>query len=244
MKAIQLHISGISGTFAELGKGKYWLFFIPGLVVALLFWQIFLVTETVQNSFSILQNIPFIGSYLHSGVEGTFSVIQFVFNQIFVFFILTVLSPFNTILSEKIDSSITGKKYSFDFVEMLNDLLRMIFVVILSLFLEFFFMLIYWIVSSILGIGFLDQIVYFVIAAFFYGFSFYDYNLERSKIGVFKSLGFAFSNILLVALSGCIFLALYYIPFVGVVIAPVITTIITTIVFLKKKNINLNELAL
>lgn len=242
IKPIQLHIEAISKTFSELGKGKFLTFFIPGLVIAGLFWQIFLITETVGNSFSFLENIPLIGSFLSAGVEGTFNLLNFILNQVFVFFILTLLSPFNTILSEKVDSSITGSEYSFDLMTILNDLLRMIFVVTIAIVLELIVMLVYWFISGFIPFDFIDKIAYFLIAAFFYGFSFYDYSLERYQVGVSGSLRFAFSNVLLVTLSGIIFLTIYNIPYVGVVISPVLTTIISTIVYINnRKNIELNS---
>lgn len=243
MKAIQLHIIGISKSFIALSKGKYLLFFIPGIVIALLFWQAFLFTNTVESSFSFLESIPFIGSYLLSGVEGTFSVLQFILNQVFVFFILTVLSPFNTILGEKIDTSITGTEYPFDIFRIINDVIRMIFIVIIALFLEFLTIGIYWIIARIFGFHILDDVIYFLIAAFFYGFSFYDYSLERDQIGVMGSLRFAFSNILKVTLTGCIFFLIYNIPIVGVIIAPVLTVMISTYVFILNKPTKLNSTA-
>ena len=241
MKALQLHIYAVSQTFVELAKGKYLLFFIPGIVVALIFWQVYLLTETVEDSFSVVEDIPLIGSYLGAGVKGTFSFIQFIFDQLFVFFILTLLSPFNTILSEKVDSSITGKKYTLSLTQIISDLIRMIFVVLLAFILEIFTLSIYWVLSGILNLDFLDPYAYFIIAAFFYGFSFYDYSLERHQKGIFESLKFAFSNKLLVVISGSLFLLFYKIPIAGVIIAPVITTIITTFVYLKNQGTNLTS---
>ena len=241
MKALQLHIKAISLTFTELAKGKYLIFFVPGIVIAIIFWQVFLLTETVENSFSFLEYIPLIGGYLKSGVSGTIDFFQFLFDQLFIFFILVVLSPFNTILSEKIDSSISGIEYKFNLFQLISDLFRMILVVLLAFILEFFVLFIYWIFSGILNLDFLDPFAYFLIVGFFYGFSFYDYSLERHKKGIIESLKFAFSNILIVLISGSLFLVIYKIPSIGVIIAPVITTMITTFVFIKKQGINLTS---
>jgi CysZ protein len=241
MKALQLHINAISFMFIELGKGKYLLFFLPGIIISLIFWQIFLLTETVGNSFSFLEHIPLIGNYLKTGISGTIGFFQFLLDQLFIFSILTVLSPFNTILSDKVDSSITGKNYNFNFYQLISDLFRMILVVLLAFILEIFMLSIYWIFSVILNLGFLDPIAYFLIAGFFYGYSFYDYSLERHKKGILESLKFAFSNILIVVLGGSLFLLIYKIPSIGVIIAPVITTMITTFVYIKKQGINLTS---
>lgn len=226
--------------FIELGKGKYLLFFVPGFVLALIFWQVFLFTETAEDTFLVVENIPLIGSYIGTGVKGTFNFIQFIIDQLFIFFILTVLSPFNTLLSEKIDSALTGKKYVFDLGQVVLDFIRMIFVVLIALLLEMFTFLIYWVLSGILNLDFLDHLAYFLIAAFFYGFFiFYDYSLERNKKGIYESLQFAFSNILLVVMSGSLFLIIYEVPIVGIIIAPVISTMVTTFVYLKNQENNL-----
>lgn len=116
----------------------------------------------------------------------------------------------------------------------------MIFIVCVALFLEFLFIGTWWIISGILGISDTIYVVLsFLMAAFFFGFSFYDHSLERYNIGVFGSIGFAFQNILLVTLTGVLFQALYFfpyiwdVPYIGVVISPVITTMVSTIVYLQ-----------
>src|SRR5574343_645981 len=251
MKAVQLHIIGLTKTFQDLGKGKYLQFFIPGIVVAILFWQVFIFLGTIESSVSFLDDIPLIGAFLGWILGGPFGIIKFIFTQLFVFFVLTLLSPFNTLLSEKVAFDLKGVKTKFDLERLISELIRMIFIVLIAVILQLFFFFIYYIVSSILGLGFLDEAVYFVISAFFYGFAFYDYSLERDQIGVFGSLRYAFSNILMVSLTGAFFLLLYtigsffvgsftfsflsIIPNLGIIAAPVITTILATYVYLLNK---------
>ena len=251
MKPLQLHIIGLTKTFKDLGKGNYLIYFIPGIVVAILFWQVFLVLGTVENSVSFLDNIPLLGTFLGWILGGTFGLLKIIFTQLFVFFVLTLLSPFNTLLSEKVAFDLTGVKIKFDLERLISDLIRMIFIVLIAVILQLFFFFIYFIVSSILGLGFLDEAVYFVISAFFYGFAFYDYSLERDQIGVFGSLRYAFSNILMVSLTGAFFLLLYtigsffvgsftfsflsIIPNLGIIAAPVLTTILATYVYILNK---------
>ena len=98
-------------------------------------------------------------------------------------------------------------------------------------------MLDYWNISWILNLGFLDTIAYILISGFYFGFSFYDYSLERHKQGVFTSLGFAFKNMGTVTLTGLCFLLLFYFPYIGVIVAPVIATMIATVVYLKKNQL-------
>lgn len=251
MKAVQLHIIGLTKTFQDLGKGKYLQFFIPGIVVAILFWQVFIFLGTIESSVSFLEEIPFIGAIFGWILGGAFGIIKFIVTQLFIFFVLTLLSPFNTLLSEKVAFDLTGKKNKFDLERLISDLIRMIFIVLIAVALQLFFFLIYFIISSILGLGFLDEAAYFIISAFFYGFAFFDYSLERDEIGVFGSLRYAFSNMLLVSLTGAFFLLLYaigsffvgsfsfsflsIIPNLGIIAAPVLTTILATYVYILNK---------
>lgn len=251
MKPLQLHIIGLTKTIKDLGKGNYLLYFIPGIVVAVLFWQVFIFLGTVETSVSFLENIPLLGTFLGWVLGGAFGIIKFITTQLFVFFVLTILSPFNTLLSEKVAFDLTGVKIKFDLERLISDLIRMVFIVIIAVILQLFFFFIYFIVSSVLGLGILDKAVYFLISAFFYGFAFYDYSLERDQIGVFGSLRYAFSNMFLVSLTGGFFLLLYTIgsffvgsftfsflsilPNLGIIAAPVITTILATYVYILNK---------
>lgn len=236
MKEIKLHTEALIEIIGFFKQGEFLKFFLPGAVVALVFWQVFIAAEFVSDSFSFLQSIPLIGDLLYSLISGTVGIIQFILQQIFVFFILTVLSPFNTVLSENIDTEITGTPYPFDVSRIPGDILRMIAVVSIALFFELILTGLWWLISIALGIHFFDGIIYFVIAAFFYGFSFYDYSLERYKVGIGGSMSYAFSNKMNMLLSGAIFLVIYNIPLIGVIIAPVLTTMVTTIVYLKNKS--------
>ena len=95
---------------------------------------------------------------------------------------------------------------------------------------------IYWIFSWIFGFGFMDTVMYFLIAAFFLGFSFYDYSLERYGVGVFGTIGYAFKNMLTMILTGSIFLLIFEIPYIGIPIAPGIAVMVATIVYLYREN--------
>lgn len=236
MKEIKLHTEAVKLIVNYFSQGKFLKFFIPGLVVAIVFWQVFIAAEMVSDSFSFLQSIPLIGDLLYSLVSGTVGIIRFILEQIFVFFILTLLSPFNTVLSENIDTEITGTPYPFDMSRIPGDILRMIAVVSIALILEVVLSGVWWMITGIMGFHFLDGIIYFLIASFFYGFSFYDYSLERYKIGITGSMNYAFSNALNMFLTGAFFLLLYNIPLLGVIIAPVLTTMLSTIVYLKNKS--------
>jgi uncharacterized protein involved in cysteine biosynthesis len=234
MESITLHIEALKIVFAEFKAGRHLKFFIPGIMIALLFGSVFSLTNGAEGLLSFIEKVPLIGGILSGLLTKTFGVIYFLVLQIYVFFILTLLSPFNTLLSESVDSSLTGTSYSFSILQVLTDLARMVFVVLVSITLELIFIGGYWILSWILGLGFMDKLAFTLISAFFFGLSFYDYSLERYRKGVFATFGFAFSHILLVTLTGLFFLLIFAIPYLGIPISPVLATMLATVIYVKK----------
>lgn len=231
MKTIDFHIKALKVVGEKLISGKYLHYFIPGIIITALYLYFYSIGSAYGEKMHIVDKIPLIGGVLSNLLDFFLSGFEFIYTQIYIFFILTVLSPFNTSLSEKIDNELTGNKIESGFIRFINEFIRMLFIVILALTLEITFLILYWVVSWILP-DVLNEIVYFGIAAFFFGFSFYDFSLERDEVSVFGSLGFAFSNPLTMIITGGIFQLLFMIPFVGIPLSPVLSVMIATVVYL------------
>jgi CysZ protein len=235
MKAINYHIRGILASIEQLLKGKYLIYFVPGLILTGLFLYSQSVTVDLDESIDLTSDywmFSWIGGVADTGVSWFFGAIEWIMEQLYVFVVITVLSPFFTALGEKYDRELTGKITEGGFVRFMNDMIRMIFVVILSLLLEIICLVIYWIFSKIFGFSdMVDTIVGFCIASFFFGFAFYDFALERYEKGVFSSLGFAFSAPLGMIIIGAIFKGVYAIPYIGIPLAPVLAVMISTVTY-------------
>lgn len=242
MKAIQHHIYAVTATFGTLFKGKLLLFFLPGFVAGGLYYMFYLATEETGDSISsTVENVWFIGDYLKSGVDAGFDFFQFVLFEFFKFFIITLLSPFNSVLSEKFDTELTGRRFESGFVQIMNDLLRAALIALIAFTLEMVFLLGWWFLSTFL-LGFflpdaVDTVIYFLMSSFFFGFAFYDFSLERYSIGTFRSIGFAFEKMLYMVLTGSVFTLIMTVPAVGFIIAPALTTMISTAAYIKMNNI-------
>ena len=235
METVNYHIKAITNTFEELFKGNFLLFFIPGIVLTVVYYWFTSQTSAIINAAELTSDyswIDWIAGYVSSAVQKAFSLFQLMTEQLYTFMVLSVLSPFSTYLGENLDAKYTGGKFEGGFLRFFNDFIRMIFVIILALFLEFIFIGLYWIISWITGFELLDTIVYFCITGFFFGFSFYDFALERYETGVFSSLCFAFNQPLTMILTGAIFIGIYNIPIIGVPLAPIITIMVSTLVYL------------
>jgi CysZ protein len=241
MKAIENHFFAIKVAFEKLAKGSFWLYLIPSLVVSFLFLKLFAYINATNESASSLESVPFIGTYLSQGAKSTLSFIDSATLVFYKFFIVTILSPFNCLLSEKVDNELTGSKFSGGITRMLVDLWRTIVIVILAMLMNLAFKSIWWVISWIIGFHLFDDMIYFSITAFFLGFSFYDYSLERYRFGTFSSFGFGFNKIFNMFITGAIFSSIFMIPYLGVIFAPFLATIISTIVYLKM-NKKLNKI--
>jgi CysZ protein len=233
MKTIGHHFHALQWTLQQFSKGKYLLYFIPGVLFALLFWWLQQWSEGLVSLETADPNAGWWTNVWEKSVSGTSHFLSFIFKQLAVFFILTVFSPINTFLSEAVDTDLTGDKVGFDILRFVNDLIRMVFVVIIAISLELIIMGVWSFFAWIFGIQFLNPTIFFITAAFFYGFSFYDYSLERHEISVMGSIRFAKRYSLPTLVTGIFFSTIMLIPILGLAIAPVVMTIVSTHVFLK-----------
>lgn len=237
VQAFKHHWIGIEQVAKTLLKGKFLWFFIPGLIVGLIYLYFQWQAQRVLSIVHVADDVPVVGSAISWLADGVFGIFDLIVSEFYKFVILVVLSPVNCILSEKFDSYLTGKEYKFDLIRLLNDFLRMIFIVISALLMEYIFLGIWWPLSLILP-DFIGETVFFLIASFFVGFSFYDYSLERYGLNFFKSWGLGFSKMSYMLITGGIFTLMIKIPAIGIIVAPVLTAMLSTAVYILLANKN------
>nr|WP_294861160.1 EI24 domain-containing protein [uncultured Fluviicola sp.] len=232
VQAFKHHWIGIEQVAKALLKGKFLWFFVPGLIVGLIYfyfqWQAQRVHESITN---ITDAVPLVGSAITWVTDGVFGIFDLITSEFYKFVILVILSPVNCILSEKFDSYLTGKEYKFDLIRLFNDFLRMILIVISALFMEYIFLGVWWLFQLILP-EFIGETIFFLIASFFVGFSFYDYSMERYGLNFFKSWGVGFSKMGYMLITGGIFTLMIKIPAVGIIAAPVLITMLSTATYI------------
>jgi CysZ protein len=236
MKAINDHIYATKLCFDLLMKGKYWLYLLPSFIISLIFVSIYTLFSSIFSFLDYANDVPLVGSYLGTGVSAITSVFAYAGELFYQFFILTILSPVYCLLSEKVDNNVAGSKFDGGIVRIMTDLIRAVFIVIVALFLNLIFICLWWLFAWFTGFHLLDEIMYFLIGAFFIGFSFYDFSLERYEIGTFGSWGFGFKNMSYMFITGGLFSLFFKVPYFGVLLSPFLLTIISTIVFLKMHN--------
>lgn len=234
--AVKDHIDAIIWSFKKIIQGKFILFFIPGIVIALLFVSVFGAVKTLDSWLSIVNYVPWVGSYMLEGKNIFFGWLDGLSLFIYQFLIISVLSPFHTVLSEKVDTEITNQKFEFSWEKIVSDIIRTLGVVILGgvlyLILKLFFSSILWTI----GLSVITPLISALLIGFFTGFNSYDYTLERYNINVFNSWKFARKHPFYMLITGGIFSCFLFIPYIGVVLAPVFLTMIGTFCYLRIQN--------
>ncbi|MDX1651631.1 MAG: EI24 domain-containing protein [Brumimicrobium sp.] len=233
MNAVKDHLFALKRSFELLIKGHFLLFFLPGVVIAILFIMYTQGLKSASESLNFVSHIPWVGNYMQGAVDTVFGWIEGISIFIYQFTIITLLSPFHTVLSERVDEKETGIKFKSGWEKFFTDLLRTIGIALLGGIIYMFVKLIWWLFSWSLGLSFLDPYISLIVLGFFTGFNSYDYSLERYGASVGKSWVYAFSHPLYMIITGVIFSLLLMIPYVGVVIAPVILTMVGTLCYLR-----------
>ncbi|TXC81700.1 EI24 domain-containing protein [Luteibaculum oceani] len=151
------------------------------------------------------------------------------------YIVFIILSPVLAIISERVDTHQTGRQFPFSLPQLYKDVLRGIVIALRNLFLEYAATLVLLVVSIFLPVfAPFYPIVIFFIAAYFYGFSFLDYNSERYRYSYSKSVRIIRSNMGLSVGIGTVFSLLFFIPILGGIVAPILSCVAATIAFIKE----------
>lgn len=228
-------------------KGLWWFFIFPVIFNLLLFWGgiegVGFFSDWIDakvHGWIGLDEAEFWGSGVLSYIltfiiKGFFNIIFIVlFAYVGGFIVLIVMSPVLAYLSEKTEKIITGKDYPFSSTQLMKDIARGIGLALRNMFYELSWTLIAFIITIVPIIGWLfsllqlDNIFLFIIASYFYGFSFLDYSIERQKFSIRKSVKLVRRRKGVAIANGMIFSICLFIPFIGVGMAG-FTAIISTV---------------
>jgi len=240
----------------------WWYFLFPILLNILFliggFYGIGIITSWVEDWFINLINIdsePFlglefmntIGFYLKKASSG-FMWLFFKVTFFFVFatfggyIIIICLSPIFAILSEKTEEILLGKTYPFNPDQMMRDIVRGILIALRNVFIETLYIILFFIIGFIPLVGQFAAIILFFISAYFYGFSFIDYALERQRFNIKKSVQFMRLNKGVAIANGSIFALVMFIPFCGVTLAGFVSIISVVAATISSQQIINNQL--
>jgi len=146
------------------------------------------------------------------------------------YMVLTLMTPILTPLSERTEYHLTGNKYPLIFKYYIEDVVRAFKIILRNMLLQMIWMALIYTVTFIYGLpGWINDVCYYLIAFYFYGFSFMDYASERRRISIAEAIKFTRRHFLVAFFLGGIYVGMYSIPYAGVVIAPILSVVAGTV---------------
>ena len=247
-KGISTHVRGLEFIF----KNGLWHFFLyPFIILALLFvggyWSILelsnWIVDWAMNYFGLSSEastedwtgiLAIVGNFLVSIILKIFFLL--IFASYIKYIVLIVCSPILALLSERVDEIINKKKYPFNFGQFIHDMFRGILVTLRNMALETLIVLACLVVGWIPVIGWLTVPFLYILGWYFLGFSMMDYSYERLRFKIIEGARFTRKHKGVAIGNGFIFSMILLIPFLGVIIAPILSVVAATLAVLELKN--------
>lgn len=226
MRTIKYHFTAFKIVLTRLFTGKYFIYFIPGILIQIIVYALGLLLYRMGT----VSKAETTDSIVNAEI---FDVFNFIGDEFYIYLSLVVLAPFNFLLSNKFDKSLTEINHVFSVHDVMNKTLRMIFILVINLFFEFIIIGPLWLILVQIQQPYLIFFFTFVLKSYFISIYFYDFNLERYNKKLSRTYKFGNTHILTMLITGIFYQLLTFIPLVGErILAPVIMTLIATTVYL------------
>jgi len=153
--------------------------------------------------------------------------------------VLILMSPILAIVSERTEQVLEGSNYPLTYKQLVIDIARGIRISIRNFAFEILFIILLFGLSFVPILGFGSSPILVLVSAYYYGFSFIDYNLERKKFSVSESVNYMKKNRGIVIGNGLLFAFILTIPFIGVALSSFVAIIsaVAATITLHKKNL-------
>lgn len=152
---------------------------------------------------------------------------------VYKYLVLTLISPFLALLSEKIEEEQTGREFPFSWSQLFRDLGRAAAINFRNFVLEFIATIIFAIFTFIPLIGLLSPVALLLVQSYFFGFALMDFNAERHRLSRRSTESWMRRNFWSVSGVGVIFHFIFLIPVIGWFLAPVWSSVAGTLVWLE-----------
>lgn len=197
MKGISTILLGFTSLYKAFKliqtKNWWWFAFIPFLFMVCMY--------SVGLSFE-KEYEPVKANSIHEWVWNFFRemvalVISFVLTKASKYLVIASLSPLLTYLSAQAHFHETNAHFPFSFRQLYADILRSLKIIFRNLRYEYFIYLIIYLVFILFGLD--RKSLFFIlptffVSAYFYGFAYVDYTLERYKFSVKESVNWVREN--------------------------------------------------
>ena len=192
-------------------KGYFWYVLIPFALMFVLYRVgYYLQNRTYIPHFDSVNSI--VWYLINRMIEVSIALMLMRFTK---YLVVGILSPLLAHISEKTERIITGTKTPYSLLQFIKDVKRAIIILIRNFMWNYAYIIALYIICFVLW----DQtnkspflVLVFFIDAYYYGFSFLDYTIERRKKTVSQSIIFIRKNTGLTLMIGLGFSVLLIVP--------------------------------
>lgn len=168
--------------------------------------------------------------------------ILYLWMKINKYVVLIVLSPLFAIISEKTDTILTGTEFKTTVKEFISDIFRGVRIAIRNFFIEMSLIILGTILSFFVPLlSPFIALFLFIVSAYYYGFSMMDYIAERRRMNIKESVRFIRQRKGMAIGNGTAYLVLAFIPFLGIIFAPIMAAVSATISVCEEEEASVTE---
>lgn len=123
-------------------------------------------------------------------------IIMYIISGTFVKYLtLILLSPIMSLLSESVEEQLTGKKFPFNFMQLMKDVLRGTLINLRNMCIEYLLIFVCFLLTLLFPpLIFVTTPFLFIMGWYFIGFSMMDYSCERNKMSIGEGVRFIRQN--------------------------------------------------
>lgn len=160
-------------------------------------------------------------------------VLFLVYFSVLKYLTLIVMTPFLTVLSERVEYRLTGKSYPFKAGQVVKDVGRALLINGYNLGAEMLLTGVLLAFTFIPVLGWIGPFLILLVQSYFFGFSLLDFNAERWRMSFKDTRHWMWRHKVYVTAHGLVFHFLFLIPVLGWVFAPLWSTMAGTRGFLQ-----------
>ena len=245
-ESLPLFLKSLTYAGSKIYKANWIYYFLPSIIFSLLFYLYITTGSSISTWFLFMEKWTW-----SSWVYHTFSeIMELISVVLFEFIVLILLTPINSILSEKTIKYVTGISIHFSWSIFIKAIGRALVMICIAFTMQFAILGLIWLLSLFLGDQFY-AIASFLNLSFFIGLSFLDFAFELVGINIKNSWRLARRHTLLCLLIGIVFCGFIYLPqsydlfvfyLIGISIVPHLLTITATKIYLELAQRNANDL--
>lgn len=248
MRTVKGFGSGLGGFVRAfgfmLGNGMGWMFLAPILLWVLLAYGLFMALQGPVDALSVWLGGHFALSVEQlegDGVDAAWNSVKaflngarelltlialkvavaYILYTVNKYLVLVLLSPLLAYASERTEEVLTGVHYPFSWPRLLKDAWRGSLIAMRNGLLELLINVGVWFLTLMVPISVPFSVLFlFLVSAYFYGFSMFDYMHERRRLRLRDSVRAVNRNLGAVIANGMCFSLLMKVPLLGMMLAP------------------------